>query len=1163
MNIADLVLPPQGRVEILGTPEGQDARALAALVRGRPQGLLIHVAVDDARMSRLRAAVGFFDPDIDVLAFPAWDCLPYDRVSPNPDLISRRIDVLTRLRTARSDDRPRLLLTTVNAATQLVPGPEVFADAVVEIRIGGSVDLDALLLFFARNGYARAQTVREPGEFALRGGIVDVFPPGTEEPARLDLFGDEVERIRLFDPVTQRSTGQLESISLKPMSELFLDPESIQRFRGSYRELFGAVVGEDPLYEAVSEGRRHGGMEHWLPLFHTAMVPVVDYLPDAPVSLDHHTDEACDVRFAQIGEFHDARVTLRQAGRRSDAPVYKPLPPERLYLDRDRWNDTLAPRVTAVLSPYAATADGEGTLTTGARRGRNFADVRANPDTNLMDAVSDHVARVLDSGKRVIIAGYSGGIRDRIRHLLEEHSTLALETVEVWPEVEVLDRRVAALAILPLESGFESPDLVVISEQDIFGDRLSRTTGRRRKAEDFISEVSQLNPGDLVVHGEHGIGRYDGLETLTVSGAAHDCLRVTYTGNDKLFVPVENIEILSRFGQSDGSVALDKLGSAGWQARKARVKKRLRDMAEALLRIAAERELHRVDPMNAPESIYEEFAARFPYAETDDQTRAIEDVLGDLENGKPMDRLICGDVGFGKTEVALRAALVAAFGGGQVAVIVPTTLLARQHYLTFTQRFSGMPIRLGRLSRLVSAQEAKQTRQGLADGSIDVVVGTHALLSKTVSFANLSLVVVDEEQHFGVKQKERLKNLRTSVHVLTMTATPIPRTLQLALTGVRDLSLIATPPVDRLAVRTFVLPYDPVVIREAMLREHFRGGQTYYVCPRIEDLEKVRERLVELIPEIKITVAHGRMPPSQIEDVMAAFYDGQFDVLLSTSIVESGLDVPTANTLVVHRADLFGLSQLYQLRGRIGRSKQRAYAYFTYDPRKLLSATQQQRLHVIGTLDSLGAGFSLASHDMDIRGAGNLLGEEQSGHIREVGVELYQQMLRDAVSAARSGVPEGDQGDGPDEWVPTINLGMPVLIPEAYVADLHVRLDLYRRIARLVDPGETDLFAAELIDRFGAVPREVENLLTLVTLKQLCKTTGVEKLEAGPKGAVITFRDNTFAHPDRLVAFISRKSGTIRVRPDHRLVFVQAWDNAERRIRGVKKLMEALAALAA
>ena len=560
------------------------------------------------------------------------------------------------------------------------------------------------------------------------------------------------------------------------------------------------------------------------------------------------------MRFAQIGEFHDARVTLRQAGRRSDAPVYKPLPPERLYLDRDRWDGMLAQRVTAVLSPFAAPGDRDGTLTTDARRGRDFADVRANPDLNLMDAVCEHVARMLSGGKRVVIAGYSGGIRDRIRHLLEEHSTLALETVESWLEVEVLDRRIAALAVLPLESGFDAPDLAVISEQDIFGDRLSRTTGRRRKAEDFISEVSQLNPGDLVVHGDHGIGRYDGLETLTVSGAAHDCLRVTYADNDKLFVPVENIEILSRFGQSDGSVALDKLGSAGWQARKARVKKRLRDMAEALLRIAAERELHRVDPMNAPESIYEEFAARFPYAETDDQTRAIGDVLGDLENGKPMDRLICGDVGFGKTEVALRAALVAAFGGGQVAVVVPTTLLARQHYLTFAQRFSGMPIRLGRLSRLVPAQEAKKTRQGLVDGSIDVVVGTHALLSKAVTFANLALVVVDEEQHFGVKQKEQLKNLRSSVHVLTMTATPIPRTLQLALTGVRDLSLIATPPVDRLAVRTFVLPYDPVVIREAMLREHFRGGQTYYVCPRIEDLDKVRERLVELIPEIKVTV---------------------------------------------------------------------------------------------------------------------------------------------------------------------------------------------------------------------------------------------------------------------------------------------------------------------
>ena len=471
MNLADLVLPSQGRAEIVGTPEGQDARVLAALVRNSPLKPLVHVAVDDARMSRLRDAVGFFDPDIDVLAFPAWDCLPYDRVSPNPDLISRRIDVLTRLQVPPSDDRPRLVLTTVNAATQLVPGPEVFADALIVIRVGGSVDLDALLVFFARNGYVRAQTVREPGEFALRGGIVDVFPPGTEEPARLDLFGDEVERIRLFDPATQRSTGRLESISLKPMSELFLDPDSIQRFRSGYRELFGAVVGEDPLYEAVSEGRRHGGMEHWLPLFHKAMVPLIDYLPEAPICLDHHTDDACEVRFAQIGEFHDARVTLRQAGRRSDAPVYKPLPPERLYLDRDRWDEMLAHRVTAVLSPLASSADGASSITTGARRGRNFADVRANPDMNLMDAVCDHVARMLAGGKRVVIAGYSGGIRDRIRHLLEEHSTLTFETVEAWPEVETLDRRVTALAVLPLESGFESPDLVVVSEQDIFGDR--------------------------------------------------------------------------------------------------------------------------------------------------------------------------------------------------------------------------------------------------------------------------------------------------------------------------------------------------------------------------------------------------------------------------------------------------------------------------------------------------------------------------------------------------------------------------------------------------------------------------------------------------------------------------------------------------------------------
>ncbi|MCC7272657.1 MAG: transcription-repair coupling factor, partial [Alphaproteobacteria bacterium] len=698
----------------------------------------------------------------------------------------------------------------------------------------------------------------------------------------------------------------------------------------------------------------------------------------------------------------------------------------------------------------------------------------------------------------------------------------------------------------------------IVTEQDILGDRMARATKRRRNFDQFVAEVSALTVGDYVVHVDHGIGRYDGLMTLDVAGAAHDCLCVVYDGGDKLFVPVENIEVLSRYGGAEGEVALDRLGGAGWQARKSRVKQRIRAIADELVRLAAEREIRSGEVMAPPEGLFDEFCARFPFPETDDQLRAIGDVIEDMGSGRPMDRLICGDVGFGKTEVALRAAFVAALGGTQVAVIVPTTLLARQHFRTFSQRFAGLPVRVEQLSRLVAPKHAKSVKAMLADGAIDILIGTHAVLGKDVKFKHLGLVVVDEEQHFGVAQKEKLKHLRAEVHVLTLTATPIPRTLQMALSGVRQMSVIATPPVDRLAVRTFVLPFDPVVVREAILRERFRGGQVFYVAPRIEDLPKVQETLKELVPEVKIAVAHGRMAAAEIETVMAAFVEGAYDVLLSTTIIESGLDIPAANTMIVHRADMFGLAQLYQLRGRIGRAKQRAYAYLTLPPGKLLTETAQRRLEVLQTLDTLGAGFTLASHDLDIRGAGNLLGEEQSGHIREVGVELYQQLLEEAVAEAR-GLADAAAAES---WTPQIAIGSSVLIPEGYVTDLGVRLGLYRRIASLVDRAEIDAFAAELADRFGPLPAEVDNLLAVIAIKQLCREARIERIEAGPKGAVIAFRANRFPNPAGLVEFISRNAGTARVRPDHRLVIMRAWDDAKQRLAGLQSLLRMLVKLA-
>ncbi len=1149
---------PRAPLTVSGAPEGQDARLLADLATRPADRSVVHVALDDARAARLAALLRFFAPELPTLVLPAWDCLPYDRVSPNPQVVSRRLDGLGRLADGLGGG-PLIVLTTVNAVLQRVPPAAMLRGAARTLAVGDRIGLADLTGFLIDQGYARAQTVREPGEFAQRGGLIDLWPPGRDEPVRIDLFGDEIEELRSFDGMTQRTTGSLDRLALRPTSEFRLDEASVARFRRGYRDAFGAVAGDDPLYAAVSEGRRFPGMEHWLPLFHERLETLFDYVPDAVVSLDHQAADAVVSRLQQVGEFFEARAQLMAAKPRANAAPYKALPPTALYLDDADWQGGLAARPVFQLAPFAAAPGSQG-IDGGGRRGQDFAAARASPDGHLMDAVRDHVRALQDSGRSVVLAGYTTGSCERIRTLLADHGLAGAEMVDRWTVSTPSTRRTVGLTVLPLEGGFIADDLAVITEQDIFGDRLVRPQRRRRKqADNFIGEMSSLGVGDLVVHADHGIGRYAGLESLVVSGAPHDCLKLVYADDAKLYLPVENIEVLSRFGSDQAPVALDRLGSASWQARKAKVKKRLKDMADALLKVAARRSVNTIDPVQPPEGTYQEFAARFPFPETDDQLRAIDEVLEDLARDRPMDRLICGDVGFGKTEVALRAAYVMAASGRQVAIVVPTTLLARQHFRTVEQRFQGQPLCIAQLSRLVSPTAARTVRQGLADGSVDVIVGTHALLSQQIRFKDLGLLIVDEEQHFGVKQKERLKSLADGVHVLSLSATPIPRTLQLSLAGVRDMSLIATPPIDRLAVRTFVLPYDPVVLREAIMREHFRGGQTFYVCPRIEDLDGVREQLAELVPEIKVAVAHGRLSATALEDVMSAFYEGQFDVLLSTSIVESGLDIPTANTLIIHRADRFGLSQLYQLRGRIGRSKQRGYAYFTYSPEKTLNATAIQRLEVIDTLDTLGAGFTLASHDLDIRGAGNLLGEEQSGHIREVGIELFQQMLEEAVAAARRG-----EFDEPADigWVPTINLGMPVLIPDTYVADLAIRLELYRRAARLTDAAELEAFAAELIDRFGPLPAEAENFLAVMGIKQLCRQAGVDRLEAGPRGAVVQFHPDGAPAPARLVTFVTRQEGRAKLRPDGRLVINRPWSELPRRLSGVRRLLEVLARLA-
>lgn len=1142
------------RLIFAGTPEGADAMLLAQLVAAG--GDLLHIARDDARMARLADALAFFSPDAEILEFPAWDCVPYDRVSPHVEIVAKRIETLARLAGRGAGAKPRIILSTVSAVMQRVAPLESFAEVALQVTEGRPLDMRALQNFLERNGYGRTETVMEPGEYALRGGLIDLFPPGSAEPLRIDLFGDEVEQIRCFDPMTQRSTGKLAEFALLPAGEVRLDDQSIQRFRTRYRELFGPVTGNDPLYEAVSAGVKFAGQEHWLPLFHDGLDDIFAYLPDAKVTLDPQIDEARQARAEQIAEYYQAR--LEGLGR--DELPYRPVPPAMLQLDEAEWNRAIASRGGGALWPFAPTDQMQDF---GARRGHDFVELRTKPGANVYEGVVAHVVALQESGKKVVIAAWSEGSASRLGAMLEEYGLAGgLVPVRSQTEALALPGKRVGLAVLGLEHGFVTDNLAIIAEQDILGDRLARPNRKKkRRSEQFLAEAASLNEGDLVVHVDHGIGRYDGLATIPVLGAPHDCLRVLYEGGDKLFVPVENIDMLSRYGSDSATTQLDRLGSASWQSRKAKLKIRIRDMAEQLIATAAKRQLKKAEGLVPPDGLYDEFCARFPYSETDDQLRAIEDCIQDLGSGRPMDRLICGDVGFGKTEVALRAAFVAAMAGRQVAVVVPTTLLARQHYRIFAERFAGLPVRVAQLSRLVTAKQASLVRSELAEGQVDIVVGTHALLAKTIGFKDLGLLIIDEEQHFGVAHKERLKTLRADIHVLTLTATPIPRTLQMALSGVREMSVIATPPIDRLAVRTFVLPFDGVVIREAVLREKYRGGQIFYVCPRLADMDRVRERLVQLIPEIRIAVAHGQMTPTELEDAMNAFADGAFDLLLSTNIIESGLDMPRVNTIIIHRADMFGLSQLYQLRGRVGRGKTRGYAYLTLSPNQAPSKAAEKRLHVMQTLDSLGAGFTLASHDLDIRGAGNLLGDEQSGQVREVGVELYQTLLEEAVAAARGEI-SADQASDTD-WSPQIALGMAVLIPEDYVADLSLRLALYRRLGALQQRDEIEALAAELIDRFGKLPPEVTNLLEIVAIKALCKQAGIEKVDAGPKGAVITFRRNQFVNPAGLVTFIGRQLGTVKLRPDHKLVFQRGWDDAKERLKGVTKLVETLAALAA
>ncbi|WP_418152939.1 transcription-repair coupling factor [Litorimonas sp. RW-G-Af-16] len=1136
-----------------GLPEGADALVFAKAVQQQKcRGLF--VARDDTRAAAFMAACRFFAPNVVTISLPAWDCLPYDRVSPGQTLAGRRAGALFSLLTLPTD-QPSIIVTTASAAMQRTPPRDVIRSAGFSAKAGDQVKREQLENYLQQNGYSRASTVMEAGDFAFRGGIVDIFAPTEKTPIRLDFFGDELESIREFDVETQRTTETRSHLTLSPVSEVFMSEDNISYFRRGYIAAFGGGVARDPIYAAVVDGIRPQGIEHYLPLFYDQTETIFDYVgPQAFIAFDGLLNESKSERWDLIEDFYSSRkehAEARDSGSgdpRKSAGLYRPLPSSALYIGPEDWAEIVAPLRTRDHTAFEP-PDDLNKIDFNGKLARNFSPERRTEGTNVFEIAVEHLNKLRLDKQRVLVAAWTEGSRDRLASVLDDHNYISPK-LDASRALSIKGGETAAV-ILPLEHGFTLGDLSVLSEQDILGDRLINR-GRKRKAKNFIAEASTLTPGDLIIHLDHGLGRYIGLRTLQVSDAPHDCLELEYAGEAKLFLPVENIELLSRYGHASEGAVLDRLGGAAWQSRKAKAKDKLREMAAELIIIAAKRAMRTTEAIELDPGAYNEFSARFPYAETDDQLSAIDDVLADLSSGKPMDRLICGDVGFGKTEVALRGAFAVAMSGRQVAIVAPTTILSRQHFKTFSERFKGWPVKVRQLSRLVTAKEAALTKEELAAGRCEIVIGTHALLAKTIKFSDLGLVIVDEEQRFGVRHKERLKELRADVHMLTLTATPIPRTLQMALSGIRDLSLIATPPVDRLAVRTYVMPFDEISIRKALLRERYRGGQSYFVVPRIADIPRIEEFMRQAVPEVRYVIAHGQMTPSTLEDIMTAFYDGEYDVLISTSIIESGIDIPSANTMIIYRSDKFGLAQLYQMRGRVGRSKVRAYAYMTMPDEHVASPGALQRLKVLQSLDTLGAGFTLASHDLDLRGGGNPLGEEQSGHIKDLGVELYQHMLEEAVAELRSDIVVETQ-----IWSPQVNLGVAVLIPDTYIEDLNLRLATYRRIAETESNEDADGLAAELIDRFGPLPDELQSLFKVMKIKRLCYQAHVSKVDAGPRGIILTMRHEDVKDPSIIMNAITQNNGW-RLRPDQTVLVGGNFQNDLHRVQGAERAVKAL-----
>ena len=1118
-------------------PEGSEPLLINEISENSNNNILI-IARDLKRYQQLKDGLEFF-LNKDILFYPQWDCVPYDRISPNKLITSKRLETLSRL--SNEKDKSKIILTTIQASCQRTLSLDEVKNKFISLKPGEVIDINNLVNFFVSNGYEKTPTVREHGEFSVRGGIIDFYSP-LNKPIRLDLFGNTIDSIKSFDLITQRSLELLKEIFVYPASEIILNDKTIENFRINFNKKFGSQKEKVKIYDSISEGISYPGMEHWLPFFYNKTGSIFDYIDKPIILLDHLYDSSLEDFLETVNDHFQSRKDYDDNKLSKVENKYFSIEPSNLYQNKEEYNKNLRSRNCIRISPFKK----PDAINLNGKASSKYSNIKSNrSDSSSYENLKSDILDFTKKNKKIIIACSSLGSSERVSKILINNGILSnFKNLESFKNI---DQKNIYLTVLNLNSGFHFDDYIFISEQDIFGEKFYRPR-IIRKAENFIREISSVMPGDAVVHVDHGIGRFENLSTLEINNAKHECLLIKYANDDKLYLPVENIEVLSRYGSDISDEMLDKLGGISWTTRKENLKKKIKFLAEELISVAAKRQLSKAEMFNVPEDFYEEFCSRFSFEETNDQLNAINDVLNDLEKGLPMDRLICGDVGFGKTEIALRASFLAAMSGKQVSILAPTTLLARQHYETFKERFKGFPINVFELSRLTPKKDS--VIKSINSGSCDIVIGTHSLLGEKINFSDLGLLIIDEEQHFGVKHKEKIKKLRDNVHVLTLTATPIPRTLQLAMTGVRDLSIIASPPIDRRAIETYVFPNDPLVVKEALLRERHRGGQSFYVVPRISDIEDIEEYFKEFIPEINYITVHGQMPSKQIEDRINDFYMGSYDVLISTTIIESGLDIPNANTLIIHRSDMFGLSQLYQIRGRVGRSKVKAYAYLTYKEHKKLGKNALKRLEVLQSLDSLGAGFNLASYDLEIRGSGNLLGEEQSGQIKEVGIELYQNMLEETIDELKNTTQKSKN----NQWSPKISLPLSILIPEDYISDLTIRMEIYKRLSSIILEEEIDEIAAELIDRFGSLPQEVETLIDTIGLKNLCKKTNIEKIDCGNNGFLISFKNNTFSNPAELIKYINNKKNYISIRPDQRL-FVKFNEQKENLIDYIKSIV--------